>query len=474
VTVSWRRPVVFVHRWLGIALGAFFATWFASGIVMIYARMPRLAPAERLARLEPLDLSRARLSPPEVIGPAESDDLEEIRIQMWLGRPVYRARRGGEWETFSALTGDRVAGVTADDAIESARRFAGIRTRSAIRYDRRIERPDQWTFDARRMLPAHRIALGDADGTYVYVSERSGEVILRTTRRERRAAYVGAVLHWLYFTPFRRHDAVWSQTIIWMSVAGSVMCLLGLIWGVSAGIRSPYRGWMRWHHYVGLIFGVVTFAWIFSGLLSMDPWDWHPSTAADRTERHAFSGGPGWMAQVTLTELRTRAAGAREIELVPFRGRARLLVDGRADGRLDRTELIEAAMLAMPGARLRDASWLESYDAFYYDRTAELPLPVLRVRFDDPASTWLYIDGQRGTIARKEERLTRVNRWLYHGLHSLDFPFLYYRRPLWDIVVICLSVGGLLSVVTAAVPGWHRVRRLTRPRRRSALMADDG
>jgi hypothetical protein len=72
------------------------------------------------------------------------------------------------------------------------------------------------------------------------------------------------------------------------------------------------------------------------------------------------------------------------------------------------------------------------------------------------------VNPSRGTIARKEQRLTRVNRWLYHGLHSLDFPFLYYRRPLWDIVVILLSLGGLVLSVTTVAPAYHRVRRLTR------------
>ena len=52
-----------------------------------------------------------------------------------------------------------------------------------------------------------------------------------------------------------------------------------------------------------------------------------------------------------------------------------------------------------------------------------------------------------------------MNRWLYHGLHSLDFPLLYYRRPLWDIVMIVLSLGGLGSAVTAVVPAWRRLRR---------------
>jgi hypothetical protein len=74
----------------------------------------------------------------------------------------------------------------------------------------------------------------------------------------------------------------------------------------------------------------------------------------------------------------------------------------------------------------------------------------------------LYVDPVRGSIARKEERLTRVNRWLYHGLHSLDFPFLYYHRPLWDLVVLALSVGGLTLSITTIVPAFRRFRRHTR------------
>ena len=55
-----------------------------------------------------------------------------------------------------------------------------------------------------------------------------------------------------------------------------------------------------------------------------------------------------------------------------------------------------------------------------------------------------------------------LNRWLYHGLHSLDFPFLYYRRPLWDVVVIALSLGGLGLTLTTVVPVFRRARRHAR------------
>ena len=59
-------------------------------------------------------------------------------------------------------------------------------------------------------------------------------------------------------------------------------------------------------------------------------------------------------------------------------------------------------------------------------------------------------------------QVTRLRRWLYQGLHSLDFPFLYYRRPLWDIVVIVLSIGGIALSVTTMAPAWRRLARHVR------------
>ena len=64
------------------------------------------------------------------------------------------------------------------------------------------------------------------------MSLRHRRAVLKTTRRERTWGYLGPVLHWLYFTPLRRHGRVWSQSIIWLSIAGTVMCLSGLVWGL--------------------------------------------------------------------------------------------------------------------------------------------------------------------------------------------------------------------------------------------------
>src|SRR5215218_9108505 len=93
------------------------------------------------------------------------------------------------------------------------------------------------------------------------------------------------------------------------------MCLVGIAWGLwrvspLRGYRlrnhqqwSPYADWMRGHHYAGLIFGVVTTTWIFSGLLSMDPWNWHPSTTPTRDQRARVAGGAVDVKDLTVARM---------------------------------------------------------------------------------------------------------------------------------------------------------------------------
>jgi hypothetical protein len=124
--------------------------------------------------------------------------------------------------------------------------------------------------------------------------------------------------------------------------------------------------------------------------------------------------------------------------------------------------LMENVGRAQVDAPIEDEVWLDAYDGYYYDSGGTLSLPVLRVRYQDEARTWVYVDPSRGDVVRRNESTTRMRRWLYQGLHSLDFPFLYYRRPLWDIVAIVLSIGGLALSVTTILPALRRLRRRAR------------
>lgn len=510
----WRRLLIYVHRWLGIVGSLLFVAWFLSGIVLMYVGMPALDPDDRLARLPELDLTTAQVDV-SVAAVTAGFTPRRIVVGMLGDRPVYRFAGGSGWTTVFADSGDPLADLSPDEALAVARRFAPEHAATAA-YDTRLTAPDQWTLQSGVFFPLHRIRLGDRADTALYVSDRTGEPVMQTTRGGRRWAYVGAVLHWLYFTPLRSRGALWSNVVIWSSVLGCLLCLSGLLWGLwrvalapryrlrRVASRTPYAGLMRWHHYTGLVFGLVTFTWIFSGGLSMEPWGWPPRAAPTATQRAVVTGGPPRLGPLTVEQLRAGFEAIapefvpRELEVLQFQEIPYLLAldPGAAGGRLrasalpntlrplgsraprqrlvsvetpdqgaferfDRDAFEQLAPALVPGADIVETTWLRQYDAYYYDRGGRRRLPVYRVKYDDPRETWLYFDPYRGTIARTEERLTRLNRWLYHGLHSLDFPFLYSRRPLWDVVVILLSLGGIAVSVTSAPQAWRRLRRHT-------------
>ena len=261
---------------------------------------------------------------------------------------------------------------------------------------------------------------------------------------------------------------------------------------------------MKWHHYAGLFFGAVTLTWTYSGLLSMGPFNWFSSPPMSRVQREASTGGPLRLDLLTVESLRTAVAAVepqftpKELDVLQVRGepywaadhppseeeavqwmhaalrpRAPLpLLQRRyvsavhpergAIMRFADKAMTEIAQAAMPGVPVQDAVWLKEYDGYYYDPRGSRPLPVLRIRYADEPGTWLYLDPARGGIVQRSVKVSRLQRWLYQGLHSLDFPFVYFKRPLWDITVVVLSIGGLVLSATTLLPSWRRLRRRAR------------
>jgi uncharacterized iron-regulated membrane protein len=87
------------------------------------------------------------------------------------------------------------------------------------------------------------------------------------------------------------------------------------------------------------------------------------------------------------------------------------------------------------------------------------PLPALRVVFGDADASWVHLDPRTGAVLGRSDRHKRASRWLFAMLHSWDWLPLLERRPLWDAVLVLLSLGGLLMSVTGIVIGWRRLGR---------------
>jgi hypothetical protein len=488
--IRFRKWMILTHRYLGICLSLLFVVWFISGIAMIYAKgMPRLTPELRLDRLTPLNLAQVRLTASEAVAQAEvSPNPRRVVLLTIMDRPAYRFTSSGEVIVF-ADTGEVLEGVDAGAAVTIAGRFMGLPV-TMLRHVTFLTEGDQWTIGERNQMPMHKILVDDAAHTELYVSEPLGEVAVQTTRGSRALAWIAAIPHWLYFAPLRLNDDLWRQVILWASGLGAISTLIGLILAIiqfspsrpfrikNLRLYIPYAGWMRWHYIAGVFFGVFALTWVFSGLLSMEPWDWASTGGLGSGMRQAFAGGPldlSLFPAVDAAEWNRALHGStiKEIEFLRIQGDPYYVVRSTEN----KPQLISAnpleihnepftiesllsrAKQANPGIPIVESQVLSSYDSYYYSRDAELPLPVLRIKFDDPDKTWFYIDPRMGQIMARFQRRARLERWVYHGLHSLDFSFWYFNRPLWDITVIVLSIGGAVLSILGLWLGFKRVQR---------------
>ncbi len=507
--LSFRRTLILTHRYLGIPLSVLFVLWFVTGIGMIYVGgMPTLSAQARLEKLPALDLSAVRFTPAEAAARAASG-FGRASLTTVLGRPAYRFASPYGAATVFADTGEALDGIHVDTARAVAASFVGVAERD-VRLERTVDRPDQWTLQLGRDLPLYKFAANDGAGSEVYVSPWTAEVRLVTTTKSRMLAWVATIPHWFYITPLRANQPLWYWTVVVASGLGSLLAVLGLALGVtqfnktkpfrwSAAVR--YQGLMRWHYITGVFFGVFALTWVFSGLLSMEPFDWTNVEDSVDVPNDALTGGPvelrqfppfaaeRWSALLagrTLKEVEFRRINDAPYYLARYTSaaaegeprRERLhqpyAIAGRAEPRhllIDaRTltaraqpfpidALVERLAKAVPETPIVGHELLTDYDSYYYSRSGQAVLPVLRVKFADPMETWVYVDPELAQVVASIHRLHRVERWLYNGLHSLDFGFWYGRRPLWDIGMIVLSLGAL---VTSTIGLWLGFKRLKR------------
>ena len=494
------RPAVFLHRWLGIPMSAFFALWFASGAVLLFVPYPVLTSSERLLGSPQIDAAAIRVAPAEAVARAEQAlgiaDISRVRIVGRLARaPAFvvegllpRSSGGGQ----RAVVVDAASGSIAPlidpehaERIAAAFQATTRSTRAAITVTGPF-RYDQWVvhqrFDSAR--PFYKATLSDPKGTALYVSAATGEVLQKTTRTQRVWNLMGAVTHWIYPTVLRRDWALWDGLVWWLSLAGVGVAVLGLAIGVVR-LRAdhslegwarwtPYRGWVRWHHLLGIGGGLFLLTWIVSGWLSMD----HGRLFAtpdpnERMESRYYDASLREAIRPVKEADLSRLAGYTEAEFAVFDG-APLLIASASDRRsvfgwpeesralselvVPREGIAQALQRAWPGFTVGEGRAVASADWYGSLLEGALPASTLRFEVSDPMDTWVHVDQETGQIIGVMNRSRRAYRWLYNGLHSFDFPGLASRPVLRRAIMLPLLVLGFALCVTSLVMSWSALR----------------
>ena len=471
-----RGAIVLSHRWLGIAFCLLFAMWFASGIVMHFVPFPSLTEAERFAGLAPLTRGEAIMAVADAVAASGITDATRVRLVQRSDGPVYVVSGPSRVRAVHASDGADASVEFPDVALAIARAYADRRGFDAANATI-VARADydQWSvpngFDRHR--PLFRVALGDVDGTDIYVSSRSGEVVLDTTRTERGWNWVGSVLHWIYPTILRSNWSLWDQVVSTLSLAALIAAVLGAVLGFvririrGGAISSPYRGWHALHHIIGLVSTVFVLTWIFSGWLSMDHGRLFSRGQLTPAEATVTNAVPDWRAAPSLDQ-QPLSPSAREVEWFAFNGSV---------FRRDRTGLNSQTLTkAGEQARDRQMAFLDEQDVLGlttrlaagcgaasvpadnddYPAQSIVPgAPVYRSRCGD---LWFDIDGADGSVLQRLDASRRAYRWFYSALHTLDFPVLMAHPRLRDVLIVGLCALGLMFSVTGIVIGWRRLR----------------
>jgi hypothetical protein len=244
----------------------------------------------------------------------------------------------------------------------------------------------------------------------------------------------------------------------------------------------------------GLMFGLGAATWAFSGMLSMDPFPTRTGPSADggaasRRIAQALRGNFDLAAFArkppanALRQLDGKVV--KELELTTFAGAPAYLarlsngdtrivpVDGEPLVEFERKHLIDVVQAAVGPSGGADIRVVTEYDRYYLDRRGRRPLPVILAQLHDTGRTRCYIDPKTARIVGTYTSGDWMNRWLYHGLHSLDFPWLYKHRPLWDIVVITFMLGGTALALTSVILAWRvLVWKLRAPANPSSLFTN--
>ncbi|MGO4714162.1 PepSY domain-containing protein [Bradyrhizobium sp. 2TAF24] len=472
-----KRWLYIIHRWIGIATCLLFAMWFVSGVVMMYVAFPQLSDTERWAALPPVAWDKVAVTPDRALALTGATTYpRELRLAMLDTTPVYRITTwDGRRAVIAATDGHAIDAITADQALAiSAHHPASTRPELLDTVTR-----DQWSVTARYdpLRPLFLVGLGDAAGTELYVSSRSGEIALDTTRHERIWNWLGSIPHWIYPTVLRKDGAAWRQVVLWISGFCIVVATTGFWIGVlrlrlrqryARGRMTPYRGWMAWHHLAGLVGGVFVVTWMVSGWLSLNPLELFAGRGIGRDMAVRYMGQD----QPRIADIVARPqAGAVEARFVWLGGRPLMLLADRsghitpadpatgAPLALAETDIVAAARRLLPDAMITLRQRLTQADWYWYSHHQERTLPVLRIGFDDAAHSWFHIAPATGDLLGRSDDSRRAYRWWFNALHSLDLLPLLAHRPAWDIVVWLLSLIGLVVSVSGVVVGWRRLRR---------------
>lgn len=176
-----RRVSLTLHNWMGLLVGIQIIFWFVGGLVMTVIPLDLVRGEVNMAARENVSMPSDELS--DLLARIDSVNLNDVTLRSLADRKVVQvSRASGADQIFDSDTGRLLSPIGAETAEKVALADFSYRSPGALDADVKViastlltEEPG----DFRRALPVWQIMLDDPDGTRIYVSPDTGQVLSR-------------------------------------------------------------------------------------------------------------------------------------------------------------------------------------------------------------------------------------------------------------------------------------------------------
>jgi hypothetical protein len=456
------------HRLFGFFLSLLFFIWCATGFVMMYKEFPSISKKEYLSLIDTIKCDASTLATIQDWEYKQLDSCSSISMYQLLDKTIIKIVDLNESIIcLDAHTGKIITPIQQNQVKPLLTGY--FKKSMAVTKVEVIEELDQWIPRTKFIshMPIYKVQMNDAAATTLYLSSKSGEILQKLTFEDKVWAWLGPIPHWIYFKDLRINTDAWRFVVISLSLIGVLLALLGIVIGRN-NILTPFKKkWFRWHHYLGFTFGLFIFTWIFSGLLSMNPFKWSSAESLTEVESTIWKGGNYSLLnknnqfQNSIAKL-VQNHHSKEIKITIYNGdpymvsymstnevvHSKMTHNSNPINRANMNDFKSMILKLKPNNSIIASEELTDYDDYYYNKDRTLPLPIYRFKTDDPQNSYYYVNPKTLSVDKKMQTDNKIERWLYNGLHSFDFPFLFFKRPLWDIVVGIFLLGCTLLSVT--------------------------
>ena len=477
-----------IHSVTGTVIAVFFLMWFFTGLVLIYHPYPRLTDKQANHYREDIQADSLH----DISYYTEhlvADTIKSIKLNQRISQSLFKIE-----------TGDSTYNLCAADTTKKKKKvkFANVEAIAAkwvkakpAKVDTLHER-EQWILYERyeKAMPIYKFTYNDAEHHELFISGKTAEPQQFTTRTQRVWAWLGAIPHKFYYPCIRKDLDVWKTFI----TTGGIICLLAALSGLIYGIKIQTRVWRKkrkmvnpykkadykWHHAIGLVFGIFIVGWGISGSLAMQkvpkwivPYEKEYSMFADdiwESDSLPLSSYKLDYRQVirelpNVKQIEWRVIGGKPVYDV-ISDSNEVFVDASATEpqKLHVTpEAIETAMHRIYGSNTQvSVNLMNEYDEYYmasYDTHPELP--VYKVTIDNNDGSTYYI-GINNDYCRYFNTNKKARKWLFGALHYLNINCITAHPVLWHICIWILCLAGMTVSFTGVLLGIKYIRRKLR------------